>query len=61
MRGFDAMSEVEAVGADGHTEESNCLNCGALLTGEYCQNCGHFCADVVPLFAAMLVAVGLVA
>ena len=26
---------------DGHTHEQNCLNCGALLTGPYCQACGQ--------------------
>ena len=35
------MSELEAVGADGHTQEAACLNCEALLTGDYCQNCGQ--------------------
>ena len=28
-------------GADGHTHEKNCLNCGAPLTGPYCANCGQ--------------------
>jgi hypothetical protein len=27
--------------ADGHTAEKVCLNCGAALTGPYCQNCGQ--------------------
>lgn len=27
--------------ADGHTHESACLNCGALLTGPYCHACGQ--------------------
>jgi len=27
--------------ADGHTHETNCLNCGALLTGPYCHECGQ--------------------
>src|SRR4051812_433341 len=26
---------------DGHTHETNCLNCGALLTGPYCHECGQ--------------------
>ena len=25
----------------GHTHEANCLNCGALLTGPYCHECGQ--------------------
>ena len=28
-------------GADGHTNEANCLNCGAMLAGDYCQACGQ--------------------
>ena len=28
-------------GADGHTHERNCLNCGALLAGDYCHACGQ--------------------
>ena len=28
-------------GADGHTHEANCLNCGALLTGPFCSACGQ--------------------
>jgi hypothetical protein len=28
-------------GADGHTRENNCLNCGAELTGDYCHACGQ--------------------
>jgi hypothetical protein len=27
--------------ADGHTHETNCLNCGTALTGPYCYNCGQ--------------------
>ena len=26
---------------DGHTHESNCLNCGARLVGDYCHRCGQ--------------------
>lgn len=26
---------------DGHTHETNCLNCGAPLTGRYCAQCGQ--------------------
>jgi len=29
------------VGADGHTHEKCCLNCGILLTGPYCSACGQ--------------------
>ena len=29
------------VGADGHTEERNCLNCGTSLAGDYCHACGQ--------------------
>ena len=28
-------------GPDGHTHETNCLNCGAPLTGVYCAACGQ--------------------
>ena len=28
-------------GADGHTHEKNCLNCGAELAGEFCHACGQ--------------------
>lgn len=27
--------------ADGHTQERNCLNCGARLAGPYCHECGQ--------------------
>jgi hypothetical protein len=27
--------------ANGHTEETNCLNCGAPLSGPYCHQCGQ--------------------
>jgi uncharacterized protein DUF3667 len=29
------------VGADGHTHEKCCLNCGILLTGPFCSACGQ--------------------
>ena len=29
------------VGADGHTHERACLNCGAALAGDYCHACGQ--------------------
>jgi|SRR6185312_3286955 len=28
-------------GADGHTHERNCLNCGSRLTGPFCAKCGQ--------------------
>lgn len=28
-------------GDDGHTSETNCLNCGTPLTGPYCHQCGQ--------------------
>lgn len=30
-----------ATGADGHTHERDCLNCGTRLSGEYCHACGQ--------------------
>ncbi len=27
--------------AEGHTQEVNCLNCGAMLAGPYCHECGQ--------------------
>jgi len=33
--------EPGASGADGHTHEGHCLNCGAKLEGEYCHECGQ--------------------
>jgi len=27
--------------SDGHTQEANCLNCGAALTGPFCAECGQ--------------------
>ncbi|WP_205479171.1 DUF3667 domain-containing protein [Sphingomonas arenae] len=29
------------VGADGHTQERSCLNCGTGLVGDYCHACGQ--------------------
>ena len=29
------------VGADGHTHERNCLNCGCSLVGDFCHCCGQ--------------------
>src|SRR6266542_3913661 len=28
-------------GESGHTDETNCLNCGAPLTGPFCNQCGQ--------------------
>jgi hypothetical protein len=28
-------------GSDGHTQEAACLNCGTLLIGSHCHNCGQ--------------------
>lgn len=28
-------------GADGHTDEQSCLNCGSVLVGDYCHSCGQ--------------------
>ena len=28
-------------GADGHTHEKACLNCGTLLSGDFCHSCGQ--------------------
>ena len=28
-------------GADGHTGESNCLNCATPLAGDFCHACGQ--------------------
>src|SRR6185503_19617597 len=33
--------EPAAGEGDGHTRERNCLNCGALLSGPYCHECGQ--------------------
>lgn len=30
-----------AVGRDGHTHETRCLNCGAMLAGAFCHDCGQ--------------------
>lgn len=29
------------IGADGHTHEQACLNCGTALEGDFCSNCGQ--------------------
>jgi hypothetical protein len=33
--------EAEALDDEGHTNESACLNCGAVLVGEHCHACGQ--------------------
>lgn len=33
--------EAGEAGADGHTHEKNCLNCGTRLVGPYCVACGQ--------------------
>lgn len=33
--------EAGEVGADGHTQERSCLNCGTALVGDYCHACGQ--------------------
>lgn len=40
-RADGAAGASATVGPDGHTHESRCLNCGASLLGEYCQDCGQ--------------------
>ena len=36
-----AVEPKAGEGADGHTHESNCLNCGAPLSGPFCAECGQ--------------------
>lgn len=36
-----AVEPKAGEGADGHTHETNCLNCGTELTGNYCHACGQ--------------------
>ena len=33
--------ERQGAAVDGHTHETNCLNCGTELTGEFCHACGQ--------------------
>ena len=44
MLGRAVEPKAGEVGADGHTHERNCLNCGTLLAGEFCHACGQQCA-----------------
>ena len=37
----DGASYASEPGADGHTHETACLNCGAALVGSYCHGCGQ--------------------
>jgi hypothetical protein len=41
MAGRAAEASAGEPGADGHTHERNCLNCGTLLAGDYCHSCGQ--------------------
>src|SRR6266550_2585598 len=36
-----ALEPKAGEAADGHTQESSCLNCGTPLTGPYCYQCGQ--------------------
>src|SRR5437763_10002592 len=36
-----AVEPVAGEVSDGHTNEHQCLNCGAVLTGPYCHECGQ--------------------
>ena len=36
-----AVEPRSGPGGDGHTDEKNCLNCGAELSGDYCSACGQ--------------------
>lgn len=36
-----AIEPTAGESVDGHTDETNCLNCGALLTGPFCNQCGQ--------------------
>ena len=36
-----AVEPKAGEGADGHTHETNCLNCGAELIGSFCHACGQ--------------------
>lgn len=40
-RGIEPRAGDAPAGADGHTHEGACLNCGARLAGEYCHACGQ--------------------
>jgi hypothetical protein len=36
-----AVEPKSGEGAEGHSQESHCLNCGAVLSGPYCHLCGQ--------------------
>jgi hypothetical protein len=36
-----AVEPKAGEGAEGHTHETNCLNCGAALSGPFCHECGQ--------------------
>src|SRR5215210_191038 len=39
--GIVARAVEAGTGKDGKTDEVNCLNCGAALSGPYCHECGQ--------------------
>lgn len=41
MLGRAVEPKAGEVGADGHTHEANCLNCGTALQGDFCHVCGQ--------------------
>lgn len=41
MLGRAVEPKTGEVGADGHTHELTCLNCGSILQGDYCHACGQ--------------------
>jgi hypothetical protein len=41
VAGHAVEPKAGEVGADGHTHESHCLNCGCRLEGEFCHACGQ--------------------
>ncbi len=41
MLGRAVEPRAGEVGADGHTHETECLNCGTALQGEFCHACGQ--------------------
>jgi hypothetical protein len=41
MLGRAVEPKAGELGPDGHTQEKNCLNCGAALAGDYCHACGQ--------------------
>lgn len=41
MAGRTVEPKAGEVGADGHTQERACLNCGTALNGDFCHSCGQ--------------------